>query len=103
RAGSWNLNDPLMPPSTFKLPTELHKPVSVSDAGRGKLYDFGKETFGFLRLRDVKGKGNIHIYYGESREEALSTSYAETTDSFAVNNNKAFDTTMALSKAFRYV
>ena len=28
------------------------------------LYDFGKETFGYITLKDVKGKGTIHIYYG---------------------------------------
>lgn len=102
-AGSWNLNDPLAPPSQFRLHTTLHMPVSVSTEGNGRLYDFGKETFGYLTLRGVKGNGPVNIYYGESREEALSRDYAETTDSIQVNSSTAGDTTMVLSKAFRYV
>jgi hypothetical protein len=35
------------------------------------LVDFGKETFGFIKLHGLKGKGNLTIYYGESKEEAL--------------------------------
>ena len=33
--------------------------------------DFGRETFGFLKLKGVKGKGRIRIVYGESEPEAL--------------------------------
>src|SRR5690606_26227151 len=60
-AGSGNLNDPLAPPSQFRLSTTLHTPVSVSAEGNGKLYDFGKETFGYLTLRGVKGNGPVNI------------------------------------------
>ena len=33
---------------------------------------------GYITLKEVKGKGTIHIYYGESPEEALDTEYCET-------------------------
>ena len=101
-AGSWNLDDPMIPPSVFKLNTTLQKPAGATDAGNGKLYDFGKETFGYLVLRNVKGKGRVHIYYGESKQEAMSAAHAETTDEVVINSMQASDTMMVLSKAFRY-
>ena len=72
QAGSWDLNNPLVKPSAFKLPTTLHKPTDLKREGNTLFADFGKETFGFLTLRGVKGSGKINIYYGESKEEALS-------------------------------
>lgn len=37
--------------------------------------DFGCETFGFLKLKGVKGKGRIRIVYGESESEALCEAF----------------------------
>ena len=67
------------------------------------LVDFGKESFGFIRLHGVIGKGKLTVYYGESREEALSADGAVTIDRLQVQNGKKKDTVMPLSKAFRYV
>jgi hypothetical protein len=98
-AGHWNLNDPTHPPSTFKLPVIAQRPVNTE----GKLIDFGKETFGFIQLHGIKGKGNLTLYYGESKEEALSEKGAETLDKLSFDLSSKKDSTMSGSKAFRYV
>jgi alpha-L-rhamnosidase len=102
-AGSWNLNDANNPPSRFALPVKKMEAVSVVKSGDGNLYDFGKETFGFIKLNALQGKGTVNIYYGESKEEALSKDNCMTLDYIEVDNASPKDQTMALSKAFRYV
>jgi len=67
------------------------------------LVDFGKETFGFVKLHELKGKGKLSVYYGESEEEALSTEHCETLDRVDVNNTEKKDEIMKLSKAYRFV
>lgn len=102
-AGSWNFNQPSQLPSGFKLPTRPQRAVSVSKNGSSMLVDFGKETFGFIRLHGIKGKGKATLYYGESKEEALSKDGAVTVDFLDLNMPVKKDSTMHLSKAFRYV
>jgi alpha-L-rhamnosidase len=101
-AGSWNLSDPLTPPSKFKLPVLPMNAVSSEKNNKGFIADFGKETFGFIKLHGLKGRGKMTIYYGESKEEALSTTKCETLDHLEVDLNKRKDSVMLLSKAFRY-
>ena len=101
--GSWNFNDPLSPPSVFKLPTKRQSAASVIKKQNSMLVDFGKETFGFIKLHGIKGKGKITLYYGESKEEALSPEGAVTLDRLSVSKNVKTDSVMLLSKAFRYV
>jgi hypothetical protein len=102
-AGSWNFNDPSMLPSQFKLPVAPMSAVATTKTGNAQLIDFGKETFGFIKLHGLKGKGNITLYYGESKEEALSKDGAVTLDRLSISNNTSIDSVMPLSKAFRYV
>lgn len=102
-ASAWNFNDPLSPPSKFRLPTQPMQAVSTQRANHSFFLDFGKETFGFVKLHGLKGKGKLHIYYGESKEEALSTDHCETLDELDINEPAKKDSVMALSKAFRYV
>ncbi len=102
-AGSWNFNKALSLPSQFKLPVVAQKAVSVVKNGRAQLIDFGKETFGFIKLHGLKGAGNICLYYGESKEEALNEKEAVTIDLLTIQNKTAKDSVMPLSKAFRYV
>jgi hypothetical protein len=63
------------------------------------LVDFGKETFGYVRLHGVSGAGRVALYYGESKEEALSVDSCETLDRVDISG----DTTLTGSRAFRYV
>lgn len=102
-AGSANLNEITDLPSQYALPVKLLKPVQSEIQQDGILYDFGKETFGFLKLLGVQGQGQVAIYYGESKEEALSTSHCETLDQIEIQNSIPRDHTLNLSKAFRYV
>ena len=114
-AGCWNFDEPAERPSQFRLNCQLQAAVEKKDVPGGTLYDFGKETFGYLLLKQVSGKGDICIYYGESPEEATDTLYGETLDKIRVDGDKitdlALNHTVSLtedyllenSKAFRYV
>ena len=78
-AASWHFNSPDTPPSSFHLLRKENRPVCCYDtATNGVLYDFGCETFGYLKLRGLQG--TVRIYYGESREEALDKAHCETLD-----------------------
>lgn len=119
-AGSWNFNEVAQRPSAFQLEREPQQPVAqtVQPEG-GVLYDFGKETFGFITLKNLSGKGTITLYYGESPEEAKDKAYCETLDKLqldsgritdlAINRTSSLDNgasneyTLENSKAFRYV
>ena len=102
-AGSWNLTDPTKLPSQFKLPVVAQLAVKTEKVNNGAVSDFGKETFGFIKVHGLKGKGRLSIYYGESKEEALSTDKCETLDYLDINSSQKKDSIMQLSKAFRYV
>lgn len=102
-AGSWNFNSPSQLPSAFKLPVEKRSAVSATKGNKSLLVDFGKETFGFIRLHGLKGSGKVSVYYGESKEEALSPEHCEALDRLDVNHTGKKDETFPLSKAFRYV
>lgn len=113
-AGHWNFNSKENKPSLFKLPTTHQSAVKAKKRNDGILVDFGKETFGYITLKGLKGKGSVGIYYGESPEEALDTKRGETLDSLSIENgtvtNLALNTsskiqndyTLSSSKAFRY-
>jgi len=102
-AGSWNFNSPTNLPSQFKLPVVPQHAAGVTKVGTSQLIDFGKETFGFIKVHGVKGSGAMTLYYGESKEEALSKDGAVTLDRLQFATASKKDSTMPLSKAFRYV
>jgi alpha-L-rhamnosidase len=103
------------PPSKYKLPTESMAAVKREKKNDGELIDFGKETFGFLTLQGLKGTGEVHIYYGESPEEAMDTKFCETLDRLSLHASSVTDEarnvtskpednyTLGNNKAFRYV
>ena len=116
-AGCWNFNDVGQKPSAFRLAVQPENPVKTEKVKNGELVDFGKETFGFIRLHGLKGNGEINLYYGESPEEAQDTERCETLDKLSLAQGKATDLalnattdtdeagccTLSNSKAFRYV
>jgi alpha-L-rhamnosidase len=102
-AGVWNFNSPENKPSQFKLAVKPQPAVSTAGSATSKLIDFGKVTFGFIKLHGLKGNGAIKIYYGESKEEALGVNTCETFDIFDINYPAKKDSVMELSKAFRFV
>lgn len=103
QAARWNFNSPDTPPSEFKLAVIPMAAVGTEKKRAGELIDFGKETFGYVKFHQLKGKGRLNIYYGESSEEALSTTHCETLDRIDVDNTSANDFTLEDSKAYRYI
>ena len=114
-ADSWLFDSPDSKPSQFALAREEKEPRLVEHTGSGIIVDFGIETFGYLKLKGITGCGLVHIYYGESREEAQDKEYCETLDKLLVCEDKIVDLvsnesvartdnyTLSNSKAFRYV
>ena len=104
-AASWNFDSPNTPPSSYHLQREERRPVSATTPDglpsglNGTLYDFGQETFGYLKLKGLQG--TVRIYYGESREEALDKEHCETLD--VLTSDIRHQTSDIASKAFRYV
>ncbi len=103
KAASWNFNKPDDRPSTFKLSTKPKPADTIEHHVNSLLVDFGKETFGYLKLHGLRGSGNVNVYYGESREEALSQQHCETLDKLCFDESAQTDYTLPDSKAFRYV
>jgi alpha-L-rhamnosidase len=101
-AGTGSLNDPLVKPSEFKLNTSPMQYVSVKDTLGGRLYDFGKETFGYIQFHNLSGSGKITIQYGETFEEALSAAQCETFYTFDIPLGYG-DFKAKQSNALRYV
>ena len=116
KAGSWNFNNSSQLPSRYALARKPQAALSEEKVGQGILYDFGKETFGYVVLEKLAGIGHIGIYYGETPEEALDMLHCETYDRIQVADSVVSDAitgecfkkktpnyTMKNSKAFRYV
>ncbi|UKM64324.1 alpha-rhamnosidase [Flavobacteriaceae bacterium GSB9] len=101
--GLWNFNKPEAKPSEFQLTTEPWEAKSTEKVNGAQLIDFGRETFGYIKIHGLKGQGKLTLYYGESREEALSTDKCETLDNLYFDGNQSETYTLENSKAFRYV
>ena len=116
-AASWNFDAIGTPPSQFHLERMVLRPVSANAMPDGKpsgtvaspgvLYDFGRETFGYLKVNGLKG--TVRVYYGESREEALNRDHCETLDVLSgcagdvLSGCVGSGFAVASSKAFRFV
>ncbi len=86
----------------FPFSYERIYPVSSEKTENGYLYDFGRETFGYLY---VEGKAeNALVSYGESAEEALAGDATNVADKPLVFETVTFDGTVKLrQRAFRYI
>ena len=103
QADAWNFIRADSPPSSFKLATEEKPAASFARDGRNVLVDFGQETFGFIRLKNLRGTGRLNLYYGESADEARATEAAETLDRLQIAQTTAADYTSPYARAFRFV
>ena len=101
-AAHWNFGAPDSPPSRYRLSTREIRPVTVTRGDGTVLVDFGRETTGFVTLKNLSGTGRVTLTYGESREEALSEQGAETLDRFTLADHRG-DFTATTSRAMRYV
>ena len=80
----------------FPFSYEKIYPIASEKVEGGFLYDFGKETFGYLYVDGAKN--NIDVYYGESRSEALSIK-----DAILREKNVSGEHIKLRRRAFRYV
>ncbi len=86
----------------FPFSYERKKPLTHKKTDLGYLYDFGEETFGYLY---IEGKlGDITVFYGESEEEAMAVSGAESGRSALVFESVSVkDKVKLAARAFRYI
>jgi hypothetical protein len=101
-AAHWHFATPDDPPSRYRLPTREIRPAAVTRGDQAVLVDFGRETTGFVTLKHAAGSGRVTLYYGESKEEALSEQGAETLDRFTLAGHDG-DFVAPTSRAMRYV
>ena len=93
-----------LPPSQCTLATRPAEPVAQQTIrGNHLLADFGRETFGFLRLKNVKGHGRIRIVYGESEKEALCEDPFGPDQWEYVEAQPGDEQRLAVSRGWRYV
>lgn len=74
-------------------------PVSVEETDGGVLYDFGVESFGPIVISATAEMGELHVAWGESREEATDPDDAIVQKKFPARNGEIACT----SRAFRYI
>ena len=76
---SSRFTDPTTPPGLAKLPVSEKKPKWCGSAdGLLIAADFGEETYGYLKLLDVKGSGVVKVIYAESEAEMKAVDLANT-------------------------
>lgn len=85
-------------PETFPFQYEPISPISVESIQQGELYDFGRERFGIVRLKNADPAARIGVYYGESREEALDHEHTIVRDSLTGKSEYLLP-----ARAFRYI
>ena len=91
-------------PSQFSLETRPAEPVAQKRIRGDHLFaDFGRETFGFLRLKGVKGNGRIRIVYGESEPEALCEDFNGPDQWEYVDAKSGDEQRLKVSRGWRYV
>ncbi|MFV0269863.1 MAG: hypothetical protein ACK5HT_22310, partial [Draconibacterium sp.] len=101
-AASADFAKPDAPPASFSLE---YTPITAKVIQQDKnalLLDFGKETFGKIVVKKLKGQGRLKLFYGESKEEALAKTEAETYDYLDINRQFPTDETTD-TRAFRYI
>ncbi len=67
---SKTFSNPSVPPGLAKLPVREKPPKWVKPyKGNHVIADFGEETYGYLRLKDIRGNGAVKVIYAESEAE----------------------------------
>ena len=87
-----------MNPEVFPFEHKSVLPTAKETVDTGVLYDFGTELFGYLNITHADENGELDIFYGESREEALDTDYSYITDRVTGGCDHRLR-----ARAFRYV
>ena len=82
----------------FKFSYEKTHPVSVKTVNGGVLYDFGRESFGKITVKD-KASRELLLCLGESSEEALDRDYCQICVNAELKNGEF----TSVPVAFRYI
>lgn len=90
-------------PSVFRMALTPRNPVRETGDGNGVLADFGRETFGFVILKGITGKGVVRIVYGESPEEADAGLDVDVWENVALDAANGPIHRLPVSRAFRYI
>lgn len=97
--GCWTLDDPDVLPSQFRLPTERWQPAEHWTTPGGEIYDFGRETMGYVGFTP-QADGPMTLYYGESVEEVTSDAHCEVYETLTAQAGVAVR--MPVARALRY-
>ncbi len=103
KAGSSGFDDIGSPPADFPFAYETVLPVSIEQQDDSIIVDFGQETFGYVTFMNMRGKGILRLYYGESLPEALAGRLAETFDELSVDSDRPQAFKTPVTRAFRYI
>ena len=91
-------------PSLMTLATRHAEPVSQRRIRGDHVFaDFGCETFGFLKLKGVKGRGRVRIVYGESEPEAMCEDFNGPDQWEYVDAEPGAEQRLKVSRGWRYV
>lgn len=85
-------------PETFIFNYENMPYISCEKTDTGVIFDFGKELFGNIIIKNVSPENILSIYYGESLEEATDTEYTIIFETVTGQNEYRLK-----SRAFRYI
>ncbi len=91
-------DSPEKDPEIFAFCYEHKEPVNCETVEGGILYDFGKETFGFLNVNNAPPNATLGVFYGECREEALDTDFSILREEISEKTDYQLT-----QRAFRYV
>jgi len=86
-------------PNHFAFQYKRIVPISVERKKDGIVYDYGRETFAVLEFGQVEAAADIHLFYGESLEEALDTEHSTIIDTIPAGSTSYRCT----ARAFRYL
>ena len=87
-------------PDEMKFELNEIFPVEIPFENK-RIFDFGRDVFGYLRIKGKHIRGKYFICYGESLEEASSSLYCEVYDNVDVDSDDIFILTH--SRGFRFV
>ena len=91
-------------PSLMTLATRHAEPVAQKRIRGDHVFaDFGRETFGFLKLKGVKGCGRVRVVYGESEPEALCEDFSGPDQWEYVDAEPGAEQRLKVSRGWRYV
>lgn len=91
-------NSPDKNPEIFPFEYTHIEPQSKCETDGGILFDFGKETFGYINIENANESEKLHVSYGESKEEAIDVNHSILFEN--VNGKKSY---RLRQRAFRYI